>query len=251
MPDKTSDPKDLAVLPRHDTQLATPEPSVGQMLQSMCDRGVTDANVAAFERLIALKERMEDRAAEKEFASAFARLQAAIPAVEATRAVPGRDGGIRFKFAPYEDIMYAVRPLLVEHGFSVSFNTDFKDGRIHQTCTLMHSGGHSRSNTFMVRIGSGPPGSSEAQADGSAATYAKRFALCAALNITIEHDTDARNEGQPISFEQAQTLKDLVKETKSDEKVFLSYAGATKYEEIGSARYNELFGALQKKLTKK
>lgn len=245
--------KQVTVVPVGDQSPAVvrEEPSVGQMLQSMCDRGVSEANVAAFAQLVALKERMEDRQAEREFAKAFAALQADIPSVNATKAVPGSNNSVRFKFAPYEDIMESVRPLLVRHGFSVSFDTEFKDGRVHQKCTLMHVGGHSRTNTFMARIGSGPPGSSDAQADGAAATYAKRFALCAALNIVIEHDTDARSEGKPLTAEQAKTLKELVAETKSDEKVFLLYAGAPSYEEIGSARYQELYNALlKKKLTK-
>jgi hypothetical protein len=58
---------------------------------------------------------------------------------------------------------------------------------------------------------------------------------------------DARLEGEPITFEQAQTLRELAEEVKADVPAFLKYAGASKFEEIGSARYEGLFKALQKK----
>jgi len=208
--------------------------------------------VGVIERLTALFERQQAREAEREFAQAFSQLQAEMPRVFATKIVPDRNGGVRFKFAPYEEIMEAVRPMLLKHGFTVTFSMDYKDGRIIQTCTLQHTGGHSRSNNFAVRIGSGPPGSSEAQADGAASTYAKRFALCAALNITVEQDTDAAKkdasmEGACIADDKVQYLRELVKETKSDEARFLQFAQASKYEEIREAHYERLVASLHRK----
>lgn len=239
-------PQELAALPGGPV-----EPSVGQMLGAFIEKGITSENVAAFERLIALRERMQDRDAEKDFAKAFADLQACLPMVNAVREVPNRDGTIRYCYAPYEEIMAQVRPLLTRFGFSISFSSDIKDARVIQTCTLQHTGGHKRTNQFMALIGSGPPGASGAQIDGAANTYAKRQALCDALNIVVNHDTDgvddARDEGSPISFEQAETLKQMVKDTGSNEAAFLKFAGATKYEEIGSSRYQQLFNELNKK----
>lgn len=224
-------------------------PSVGEMLSAVIERGVTSENVAAIEKLVGLYERMEVRNAEKQFAEAFVALQADIPSVQTTKAVPGNDGRIRYHFAPYEEIMATVRPYLLRHGFTVSFSTKFNDGRVTQICTLQHTGGHSRTNEFSVRVGKGPPGSSEAQGDGAAATYAKRFALCAALNIVCEMETerDASVEGAPITADQAIYLREKVRETKSDEKAFLQFAGASKFEEIASSKYDRLLAALNRK----
>jgi hypothetical protein len=133
--------------------------------------------------------------------------------------------------------MSQVAPLLQRHGFTVTFSTDYKEARLLKTCTLQHVGGHARSNTFAVRIGSGPPKASEAQADGAASTYAKRFALCDALNIVIDVDLDARAEGETITAEQADELERRVKETNSDQARFLAYAGAQSYAEIRTAKY--------------
>lgn len=220
---------------------------VAQMLQAIIEKGVTQESVAVVERLVGLYEKMQERDAEKAFAQAFVSLQADMPAIEATKAVPGSNGTVRYKFAPYEDIMRQAQPFLRKHGFTVTFSMEVNADRVTQTCILQHVGGYSRRNSFAVRIGKGPPGSNEAQADGAASTYAKRFAFCNALNIVCEVDSDARNIGEPISWEQVEFLREQVKETRSDEASFLRFAGAKTYEEIGSARYDSLVQALQKK----
>lgn len=238
------------------TELVTqPAPTVGAMLQSAIAAGVTAENVAVLEKMMDLYERTQAKEAEKEFARAFVQLQSDMPAIHAVKPVPNNDGSIRYRFAPYEEIMEQVRPLLLRHGFTVSFSQTIGDGRIVQACTLRHVGGHAVTNQFAVRVGKGPPGSSEAQGDGAASTYAKRFALCDALNIVVEKDSDgaragedARIEGAPIAPDKAQYLRELVAETKSDEAAFLRFAGASKYEEIGSARYDVLVAALHKKV---
>lgn len=227
-------------------------PSVADMLQAVIQGGVTEQNVGAVAQMVQLYERMQALDAEKQFAAAFVALQAEMPKVQATRPVPNRDGSVRYKFAPFEDIMNQVGPILQRHGFTVSFSSDFKDGakdgRLLQTCTLQHVGGHKRSNTFSVRVGQGPPGSTDTQADGAANTYAKRFALCDALNIVIAHlDSDARIEGGSITKEQADELERRVHETNSDVAAFLRFAGANTFAEIAAVKYDILDQFLTKK----
>lgn len=180
-----------------------PASLVAGMMEAVIKKGITQENVAAVKELALLFKDMHKLRAEQDFAKAFAELQKEVPAIRAKNAVPNNDGSVRYRFAPYEDIMEQVRPLATHHGFTISFSQRFDGPRVFITCTLQHTGGHSRSNEFGVRIGSGPPKSSEAQGDGAAATYAKRFALCNALNIIIESDTDAASEGPAISGEKA------------------------------------------------
>lgn len=217
------------------------------MLQTMIERGVTTENAAAFEQLVKLSEHMEDRRAEKEFAEAFKALQSETGRVKAMQPVYCKDKTLKYKFAPYEAIMEQVKPMLEKHGFTVTFSTEFGEGRLIKVCTLQHVGGHSRSNKFAVRIGSGPPGCSDSQADGAASTYAKRFALCDALNITIEKDSDAAVEGDVITAEQAKSLKERVMATGSNEEFFLQFAGAGRYEDIRASKYAVLDQNLRKK----
>lgn len=237
-------PEQTELVPAPGAQLATQEPSVGAMMQSIIQQGITADNVTAFERLVALKERMDDKQAEREFAVAFADLQTELPRIAA------RGKADRYSYMKYEDIMAEILPLLNKHGFSVTFSTKVEDARITQFCTVTHRNGHSRVNQYAVRLSNRTPGLNECQQDGLAGTYAKRYALCNAFNITVETDTDgtdARNEGAPITEDQALYLRELVRDTKSDEAAFLKFAGASKYEEIGAARYDQLAAVLHKK----
>lgn len=232
-------------------------PSVGAMLQAIIDKGVTGENVAAMKELVGLYERMEDRNAERAFAQAFTALQSEMKAVQATREVPNNDGTVRYKFAPFEQIMEQVRPHLEKHGFSVSFSTDYTEGRLVKTCTLQHVGGHSKTNKFAVRIGSGPPKASECQADGAASTYAKRFALCDSLNIQVEHDMDAQAEGAPVSHDQAIELFQRATDTESNLKAFLKFCGVESanptfedFKRIPAGRYDAASEMLSRKESK-
>lgn len=234
------------------------QPSVGDMLQAVIDKGITGESAGAMERLVALYERMEDKRAEREFAAAFNALQGEMPNIKATSVIPQNDGSVRSKFAPYEEIMAQVAPLLQKHGFTVQFSTDYKEGRLVKTCTLQHVGGHSRSNTFAVRVGSGPPKSSEAQGDGAASTYAKRFALCDALNIVVDKDVDGdpRATGTRITKEQAKDIEMRVGALYGDKhpekkEAFLQWAGATTYAEIMSSRLADIEAYLSKYEVKK
>ena len=243
------------------TELATREPQtlaianssdpVAGMLEAVIKQGVTTQNVAALEQLVGLYERMQDRDAEKQFAIAFSALQADTPSIQAVKPVPSRDGTVKYRYAPYDVVMDEVRPLLVKHGFTVTFSTDYKDGRVIQECTLQHIGGHKRTNRSMARVGNGPPGSSEAQADGAASTYAKRKALCDCLNIIVETDTDARSEGAPITQDQADELRKRVRACGADEAAFLKFAGVGFFEDIGADRYAACSAAIAKKEAQK
>lgn len=235
------------------TPVAPPAPTtvdVGMMLKAVIDRGVSATDVAVVEKLADLLEKQELRAAERAFNAAFVALQNDMPPVQAQQAVPNRDGTIRYMFAPYDQIMDKVRPYLQKHGFAINFNTRREEGgRIVAICTLRHSGGHSVSNEFAVRIGSGPPGSSEAQGDGAAATYAKRFALCQSLNIVIERgmDNDANVLGGRIDPAKAAELKQRLLATGADVAAFLKFAGAATFEDIDSAKVPMLESAIRKK----
>jgi len=174
------------------------EPTPLALIARMVEAGqLTQESVSVVKELVSLKEHMEDRQAERDFAAAFVDLQAELGSFKATKAVPDKQGNTRYTYAPYEQIMAVVQPLLRKFGFSISFSTDISEGRVVQTCTLQHQSGHHREFKSYVRTGSGPYGASETQADGAAMTYGKRYALCNALNITIEHDRDAPHENPP------------------------------------------------------
>lgn len=224
-------------------QQINPEPSLGQMLGKFIESGITDQNIAAFERMLAMKERMDTKDAEKQFNAAFVALQQDIPVIVASSVIPNRG-----KYERFEDVMRVVGPLLVKHGFSVSFSMDFKENRILETCHLRHVAGHAQSNSFAVRAGG--KADSDTQADCKAATTAKRNALLNCLNIVIRQDVmqnedgDASLEGSMISKDRVQYLNELLTETKSDVTKFLAMAGVDSVEDIRTGSYDVLVRAL-------
>ncbi len=240
---------------QHDEALAVariqsgPVEMVGGMLKTIIDKGITSENVEAVDKLVGLLERMDAKRAEREFNSAFAMLQSEMPRIQATKPVPAKDGTIKYKYAPIDVIMEQIQPFLSKHGFAIRFSEKpIADGRVTMICTLMHKGGHSVANEYSNRIGAGPPNASESQADGSAASYAQRGALCDCLNIvTFRVDDDARSLGKPITKEQAEDLRRRVHATASNEKDFLAFAQAAGYEHIMNSDYARLDASLRRK----
>ncbi len=219
-----------------------PEPSVAQLMQSVIAQGITESSVAVMERLVALKERLDDKSAEREFAAAFADLQAELPRFAA------RGKADRYNYMKYEDIMAELSPLLVKHGFSVTFSSQVDAVRITQLCTVTHRNGHSRTNQYAVRMSNRTPGLNECQQDGLAGTYAKRYAVCGAFNITCETDSDGAPDvsmdGELIGHDRVQYLTELLAEKGADVAKFLALAGADKIENIRTGSYDVLVRAL-------
>lgn len=234
-------------LQKLDAEVPAKTPSPEQMLWAIVERGVSADNVGAFEQLVKLSEHMEDRKAAKSAARSLRELQAEAKGIPATQIVPDRNGGVRYKYVPYETLMAQAQPLLTKHGFSVRFSQRMEGDRTTVICVLTHDDGHSFTNEFTVRTGSGPPGATTTQADSSAGTVAQREAFCDALNIVRTKDDDARQEGAFITKEQADELERRVAETNSDKVAFLKLAGAASYTEIRAAKYEILDELLAKK----
>lgn len=242
-------------------ELAVPEPTnqVAAMLQAVVEKGVSADNVAAVEAMVNLFERLQAKDAEKAFNTSFIELQKEVPQIKATKPVKNKDGTIRYRFAPLEEIDAELRPLALKHGFTYSFSEGESSdpNKICKICTVYHVAGHRRDNKFAVRK-SAPPGSTDTQADSSTHSYAKRGVLCDAFGIIIEHmDDDARMIGKPIGRALAEDLYQRIKScpVAVDEQAFLKFAGVAcsnpaKLEDyflIPDDRYDSLDAMLQRK----
>lgn len=229
------------------------QPSIIQILSAAVQGGVTAENVAVVEKLLAIREREQAAEAQRDFARDFARLQASTEPVKATKSVANNDGTPRFRYAPYEEIMAEVRPLLTDNGFSVMFDTRVVDDgkRVVVTCKLIHQSGHISEGQFSARIGKGPPGSSEAQGDGAAASYARRVALCNMLNIVTEDvNSDARGSDEAITAAEAEELRAGFAETGAVEKTVLHWLGATSFADVPANRLAEARDQIAKRRAK-
>lgn len=227
-----------------------PAPDIGSMLQAVIDRGVTTENVAVMEQLVGLFERMEAKRAEKEFAAAMVALKEDLQKdpVRACKGVPDNQGTIKYKYAPLEEVDAKLCPLALRHGFTYAFAEAASDpGKVTKVCVITHISGHSRPHPVTVRVGQGPPKASDCQSDGAAGTYAKRQALLDAFGIVAEKDTDGasddpKNEGRPITAEQAADIERRCLTTKTNRRNFLDFLGVDvekggSFKDIMSSRY--------------
>lgn len=230
--------------------------NVGQMLHAVIEKGVSNDNVAALEKLVALYERMETRQAEKDFASAFASLQSKVKSVKAIHAVNTKGGDLKFKVAKFEELWKQLKPLFEEYAFTAGFKQKYEDGmplRVTQIFILQHApSGHKTETPFTVRVGQGPPGASEFQADGAASTYSKMRAVCSCLNIVIEQaigdDASALGDtNTKVTKAQSDELRHRLTMINGRASDFLALAGANSFDEIPAATYGILDRFLSKK----
>lgn len=145
-----------------------------------------DVNVEKLERLLAMQERVLARGAEAEFNTAFAAMQADIPVI-----VEKHDGdGGKWTFAPLEDIVEPLRPVLTKHGFSISHQTEWPErGTVKVIGILTHRSGHARRSEFQANADTS--GSKNAiQALGSTRSYGQRYTTIALLNIATRGTDD-------------------------------------------------------------
>lgn len=212
------------------TKIAKLEPAAAPAVQddagavlSMIDRVLAnpDMPVEKLEQLFNLHQRVQADNAKRSYYAAFARLQAALPAV-ARKGTAHNDK----KYARFEDIMDAIRGPLSENGFSVSFRTAQPDGKLSVTGVLAHAAGHVEETTLTLpQDVSG--GKNAVQAWGSSASYGKRYALLTLLGIATQDDDDgkAAGMGETISEKQYNELADLIRDTRTQIDKVLEYHG--------------------------
>lgn len=171
------------------TAIATQEVSLPSTSVDMFERLARDPNVPVekLERLIALQERVLAREAKMAFDEAFAAMQAELPVVPRTRK------GDKWMYAPFEEIIPLVRPILQKHGFSLSYETQWPEGTkdILIVGHLTHRQGHERTTEF--RAEADKSGSKNAvQAQGSTVQYGRRYTTLDLLGLATGDDDDGK-----------------------------------------------------------
>lgn len=177
------------------------DPTVGLFERLAKDPNV---DVEKLERLIAMQERVMRHNAEAAFNVAFTAMQPDIPTI-LERAKTDKTS-----YAPLEDIIEPLRPVLMKHGFSLGFRTEWPNEKTVKVIGILtHNEGHARTSEFLSAADQ--TGSKNAiQALASAVSYGKRYTTKDLLCIvTRGEDDDARRAGNgktngeiPAGFEQ-------------------------------------------------
>ena len=240
-----SDSRELAVVPPQAlaVQQVPQAPSVAEILSAVVAKGITQENVGALKEIVSLYERMEDKNAERKYASALCELQKECQNVVATKDVDGK-----FRYAPFLNIWNAVRPAVERNGFTLQWSQEHQGDKIKVTLTLQHLSGHKRDFTYAMRLGSNAPGTpSGAQApvlDSQAESRAKRRLMMDALNIVVDAVTPAEDVGDGTLADQEESdalFRRLIAVTPDPEKQqpaqkrFLDTAGVDAWNKIPKA----------------
>ena len=197
-------------------------------------RAVSDPrmDVEKMERLLAMHERIVEGNRKVAFADAMSRLQAKLPQIRKDGRIVVK-GTERSRYAKIEDIDIAIRPLLAEEGFSLSFDSDSTDAKLFKlSCKLAHKEGHSETKVILLPLDASEY-RSNVQSIGSTVSYGRRMLIKMHLNL-IERgeDDDGQGGSKPISAEQAKKLIQDLAALKIDQPKFLAYMGVEKIEAI-------------------
>lgn len=186
--------------------------SEGAAILSMIERAARDpaVDINKMERLFQMQQEASARRARSEYLAAFSALQSGLPSV-ARRGI-SHNG----KYARFEDVIEAVRGHMSQHGFSLSFRVERRDGAIDVTGVLGHAGGHSEQTTLPLPADKSVQ-KNEVQMWGSAISYGKRYVALMLLGIATEDDDDGKAAGHVAAdLPTIDKLKTMIAETKAD-----------------------------------
>lgn len=247
-------PSPQTAAPASDATLLPPESSVVALIR---DAVASKADPAQLRELLAVRREWEADEARKAYNKAIADFQRGAPIVEKGDDANGKP------YAALDRIWRTIRPLLTELGLSVTWQvSEVRDGSTicHLEGMLRHRDGHGEKLTFDLPIpdaimsSSGKAVQNKAQVIGSANTYAKRYALCAALGIVTGIDDDGNGTGSVLTVteQQEKQINDLLAFARTvegfEEKRFWAWVGCDKVRDIYAKQADEVIESLNKKI---
>lgn len=196
-----------------------PEPTT---MFAILARAAADPSVDV-DKLLKLKQMViedEARQAEKSFNDALSACQAQMGTIGANKT----NSQTHSKYATYDKLDKAVRPIYTSNGFSLSFDTgESVEGFVNVRCYVSHKAGHTRTYSAAIPSdGKGARGNdvmTKTHAVGSGMSYGMRYLLKMIFNIAIgEHDDDgnaagntAANEAWHLAIEATDSIEALRK----------------------------------------
>lgn len=218
----------------------------------------------------AIQERMELNQAKVAYARSFALMEPKLPRIKKNGVVEfpvdkNRPDGPKkkaFNYAKWEDIDDAIRPILREHGFILTFNTRQRTGDgggVVVIGKLKHSGvgsiGWEEVAEFALGLDTSG-GKSNMQGYASSTSFGQRYCAKLLLNLVFEGEDDDAQKGS-LSFineDQQAEIIELVKATNTNPESFFALMCGPEvrsYTEIESRDFVRLKNALLAKSKKK
>lgn len=217
------------------------------LLERAIEKGVDPDSLS---RLVALQERILDRQAEQDFASAMRQTQAAIQPVLKDR----RNSQTDSNYATLEALNKAVVPVYTQYGFSLSFGTEDSptEGYIRIVCDVFHIGGHTRRYHFDLPLDDagmgGKTNKTKVHASGSTLSYGRRYLTMLIFNVSTTDDDDGNGgKGALITEQQVADLTALAQEVGADVAKFCQWFKVESFADIKAEHYGRAVKALEAK----
>lgn len=104
----------------------------------------------------------------------------------------------RSRYASLATVVKTTTPVLAQHGLCVSQTIGYRDGSDTLTTVLLHVSGEYLRDTMRLHLAKDDP-----QGQGSAVTYAKRYAYQAILGVICDEDDDGNAASPKVAQPQA------------------------------------------------
>lgn len=161
----------------------TQENSAISVIQQMVTSGNFDVSVAR--ELLEMQKDFMKQQGIINYNNDFALMSKEIPVIARTKKTHTTF------YAPLEDIVKAVQPILSKYGFSISFTTEQQGlEAVTVNCILQHKDGHSTKTALTLPTKAVNNSMNAMQAIGAAISYGKRYTVCGILNIATAQDDD-------------------------------------------------------------
>lgn len=237
--------------------MPVPQATSANQLLAVLSRMMADPSVdiERIERGAALYERALARDAETAFNSAMAAAQEEMRPIAANANNPQT----RSRYAKYDALDNAVRPIYSKHGFSLSFyqGEGAPEGHIRVQCKLSCGGHTERPYLDMPADGKGAKGGdvmTKTHATGAGVTYGRRYLLGMIFNLVIGDDDDGNSASKvsddappppgSITQVQADNISDLLEAKSISRAAFLNWAGQKRIMDIPAEHYDSCITAI-------
>lgn len=94
------------------------------------------------------------------------------------------------KYASLDSVLDAVMPALCANGLAIVQSMQIMDGMPVLVTSLIHESSEERQSVFPL------PSTQDSQKLGAAMTYARRYSICALLNVTADEDDDGNGSSE-------------------------------------------------------
>lgn len=208
--------------------LTSPEPKQLATIDLLQLALSKDAAIDVIERLAALQEKTLAKEAEQSFFRALHAAQEEIPSIEPNKEVKTGGGKLMYRYASYEQLDKAIRPIYLRHGMGVSFSGgEAPAGKVRVLCCVSHRDGHAERYQLDLAVSTGAAQLTQTDAELAAQSKAKRRILRNIFNI-VDDLEDEPTSDLPMPDDKLVEFLDGIKNANNVNELKAIYMAASK-----------------------